>query len=84
MDSNTFALTAVALVIATWFVYRVRKTVEGIECMHDQVHENGDRIDSIGFMLAIMMDALEIAHPKDEVPDAPDLSTLVDQWDNEN
>ena len=48
--------------------------------MHDQVHENGDRIDSIGLMLAIMMDALEIAHPKDEVPDAPDLSTLVDQW----
>lgn len=84
MDSNTFALTAVALVIATWFVYRVRKTVEGIECMHDQVHENGNNIDSIGFMLAIMMDALEIAHPKDEVPDAPDLSTLVDQWDNEN
>ena len=84
MDSNTFALTTAALVIATWFVYRVRKTVEGIECMHDQVHENEDKIDSIGFMLAIMMDALEIAHPKDEVPDAPDLSTLVDQWDNEN
>ena len=58
--------------------------MEGIECMHDQVHENEDKIDSIGFMLAIMMDALEIAHPKDEVPDAPDLSTLVDQWDNEN
>jgi len=84
MDSNTFALTAVALFIATWFVYRVRKTVEGIECMHDQVHENGNNIDSIGLMLAILMDALKVAHPKDEVPDAPDLSTLVDQWDNEN
>lgn len=83
MDSNTFALTVVALVIATWFVYRVRKTVEGIECMHEQVHENGDRIDSIGLMLAFMMDALEIDHPNN-VPDAPDLENLVEQWDNEN
>lgn len=83
MDSNTFALTAVALVIATWFVYRVRKTVEGIECMHEQVHENGDQIDSIGLMLAFMMDALDIEHPSN-VPDAPDLENLVEQWDNEN
>ena len=83
MDSNTFALTVVALVITTWFVYRVRKTVEGIECMHEQVHENGDNIDSLGFMLAFMMDALEIDHP-DNVPDAPDLENLVEQWDNKN
>lgn len=83
MDSNTFALTVVALVITTWFVYRVRKTVEGIECMHEQVHENGDKIDSLGFMLAFMMDALEIEHP-DNVPDAPDLENLVEQWDNKN
>lgn len=82
MDSNTFALTVVALVITTWFVYRVRKTVEGIECMHEQVHENGDNIDSLGFMLAFMMDALEIDHPN--VPDAPDLENLVEQWDNKN
>ena len=65
-----------------WFIYRVKVAVSDIDCMHETIHAIEERVETIGEMLSYQMDHFRIPHPDDEVPNAPDLSALVNEWDN--
>ena len=64
-----------------WVIYRVKAAKEDIDCMHEAVHYVEQRVKTIGEKMDLLMVHFDV-RPSNEVPSAPDLGQLVDDWDN--
>jgi hypothetical protein len=71
------------VIILIWVVYKTKKVIGGIECMHDRVHVVDEGVNGLGHMLDLTMKHLGL-EPESEAPNAPDLDKLVQGWDDQD